>query len=34
MSPRDIKRAEACERIYVCIFILILLGISAGWFGA
>ena len=34
MSPRDIKRAEACERVYVCIFILILIALSAGAFGA
>lgn len=34
MSPRDRKRAEAWERLMVCAFILILIALSGGFFGA
>ena len=33
MSPRDRARAEAVERLFVCLFILILIALSAGAFG-
>lgn len=33
MTRRDIKRAEAIERLFVCLFILILIALSAGAFG-
>lgn len=33
MSPRDRERAEAIERVMVCLFILVIFALSAGAFG-
>lgn len=33
MNHRDRERAEAIERVMVCLFILILIALSAGAFG-
>lgn len=34
MSHNDINRAEACERIYTCMFVLVLIANACGAFGA
>lgn len=34
MNQRDRERAEAYERVYVCIFILIVIALSCEAFGA